>query len=381
MARKRNQENLGLLPRWRFTNNAYYYSVPPGLEAQWDGKKTFRLGKDLTEAHQTYFKRVNADSFAATIKTIDELLSKYLVEEVPSKSPQYRVFNITAIKRLKRVFGNMQVDQIIPKDIYSYITLRSVKRVDPVTNRSTGGKTVAMREVEVLSAAYTKGVEWGLVIRHPFERQLRIKNPPGRDRYVTDAEFLSALSIESHRLKGSVRAIQAYLRIKLLTGMSRSDLLSLRDTEHITANGLEITRRKTRNTTGKKTVYQWTPELRQAVDLARQARPVDSDLLFCTREGHSFLNEEKGTAPGWKSMWQRFMSRLVKETGIEPFHDHDIRAKTASDATSLEHARALLSHSNSSTTKRFYRRTPESVKPLKTRLVKQAIPTKSLQRK
>ena len=41
--RKRNSENRPLPERWRFKHGAYYYRVPPGLEASWDGKKEFRF--------------------------------------------------------------------------------------------------------------------------------------------------------------------------------------------------------------------------------------------------------------------------------------------------------------------------------------------------
>jgi len=46
------------------------------------------------------------------------------------------------------------------------------------------------------------------------------------------------------------------------------------------------------------------------------------------------------------------------------FTEHDLRAKCASDASSLEHARALLSHADPRTTDAIYRRKPEHVKPL-----------------
>jgi len=49
----------------------------------------------------------------------------------------------------------------------------------------------------------------------------------------------------------------------------------------------------------------------------------------------------------------------------EHFTEHDLRAKVASDAKSLEHARALLSHADSRTTDRIYRRKAEKVQPLK----------------
>jgi hypothetical protein len=45
-------------------------------------------------------------------------------------------------------------------------------------------------------------------------------------------------------------------------------------------------------------------------------------------------------------MWQRFFDRVLAETKVtERFSEHDLRAKCASDAKSLEHARAMLSTS------------------------------------
>ena len=65
-------------------------------------------------------------------------------------------------------------------------------------------------------------------------------------------------------------------------------------------------------------------------------------------------------------MWQRFMARVIKETKVEDaFTEHDLRAKVASDASSLEHARSLLAHADSRTTDRIYRRKAEIVEPLK----------------
>lgn len=97
-----------------------------------------------------------------------------------------------------------------------------------------------------------------------------------------------------------------------------------------------------------------------------KARPVKSVFLFCTRAGTGYTNENKGQAPGFKSMWQRFMDRVIEETNVtEPFTEHDLRAKVGSDAKSREHARALLSHADSRTTDRIYRRKAEKVSPLR----------------
>ena len=105
-------------------------------------------------------------------------------------------------------------------------------------------------------------------------------------------------------------------------------------------------------------------------------RPALSPFLFCKRGGAGYIDPTSGEAHGWDSMWQRFMDRVLAETKvIAGFTEHDlrakcvgsaceVRAKCASDADSLEHARALLSHADARTTEAIYRRRPERVKPL-----------------
>jgi hypothetical protein len=52
-------------------------------------------------------------------------------------------------------------------------------------------------------------------------------------------------------------------------------------------------------------------------------------VLFCTRKGEEYFNEDKGAASGWDSMWQRFMERILTETNVkERFTEHD-RARSA----------------------------------------------------
>lgn len=57
-------------------------------------------------------------------------------------------------------------------------------------------------------------------------------------------------------------------------------------------------------------------------------------------------------------------SWLTEKKVKRKFTEQDLRAQRASDATSLEHARALLSHADSKTKRAIYRRKPEVVNPL-----------------
>jgi integrase len=248
----------------------------------------------------------------------------------------------------------MPLIAVEPFHVYQYVDRRSAK-------------TAAVREIEVLRHSLTKAVEWGLLKRNPLlgQLQLRGRKPRPRDRYIEDWEVVEALALPSRRKRGSVLMIQAYIRIKLVTALRRADLLRLRETD-LLPDGIHVQPRKTALTTGKRIVILWSPELRQAIDAARAARPRDkSPLLFCDRRGDCYIKQD-GTANGWDSMWQRFMQRLLAETKIATrFTEHDLRAKCASDAETLEHARRLLAHADEKTTSRYYRRRPEQVKPLR----------------
>lgn len=346
MPKQRNPENKGLPKRWQFKHGAYYYRVPPGLEAQWEGKKQFRLGASLAEAHKTFGERIGEKPVVAS--TIGGLLDAYVLRVVPTKAASTRSGNLVFIKKLREVFGHMPLRAIKPHHVYGYVERRKAK-------------VSAHREIEVLSHAYTKAVEWGLLDKHPFKGEVRLEGSSSRDRYVEDWEVIEALALAPRRKSGSVLMIQAYIRLKLLTGLSQGDLLRLRLDEHIKEDGIHVQRHKTKT---RKTIYDYAkvPERRTAVEQAKRARPALSPFLFCNRRGEGYVNEAIGEARGWRSMWQRFMDRVLKETKVTArFTEHDLRAKVGSDAESLEKARALLQHADARTTLAIYRRKPERV--------------------
>jgi len=350
MPRVRNAENRGLPARWKFYHGAFYFQVSPGQEAAWDNKKTFRLGRTLPEAHREWAKRIEA---ADSATTIGALLDRYQLEVIPTKAPSTQRQNLLAMKQLRIVFAAMNLDDIIPRHVYLYVDKRPAK-------------TSAHREIEVLSHAFTKAVEWGYVDRHPFLGQVALKGEKPRTRYIEDWEVIEFLSITPRRVAGSILAVQAYIRLKLLTGMRRGDLLRLTMSD-LKDDGIHVTPHKTANTTGKRLIIVWSDELREAVALAKESRPLKlSPFLFCNRRGECYFDELTGRAGGWDSMWVGFVERVLAETKVKNrFTEHDLRAKCASDAATLEHAQALLGHANSSLTERVYRRKAQLVKPLR----------------
>lgn len=355
MPRKRNPENNGLPKRWRYTRNAYYYQVPLGMEHHWDSKKTFRLGKTLPEAYREWADRLGMIDKA---NTIGDLLDRYALEVIPTKAPSTQKGNTLQIKQIREVFGHMPLTTLEPQHIYQYAD----KRIQKAKSIGGSGLVSARREVALLSHAYTKAVQWGYIKAHPFAGQIRIEGSKPRTRYVEDWEILESLSLPSARKRGSVVMIQAYISLKLLTGLRRGDLLRLKVAD-CKSDGIHVTTSKT----GKAVIYEWTDELRETVEHVKAVRPIDlSPFLFCNKRGQGYINENNGTVSGWDSMWQRFMKRVLEETKvIERFTEHDLRAKCASDAETLEHAQKLLTHADSKITNAVYRRKPEKVKPLR----------------
>ena len=363
MPRKRNPENKGLPNRWRKIHGAYFYQVPPGMEHLWDDKKQFRLGKTLPEAYREWADRIGHVEKA---RTIGQLLQRYEHEVIPTKAKNTQDGNFVHSKRLRAVFGDMPLTAIKPQHIYQYVDRRA-KKVEDEEGKKTGGGVIARREVALLSHAFTKAVEWGYIGRHPFKGEVRLKGEKPRTRYVEDWEIDACLSIRPPRGADAVTMVQAYIRLKLLIGLRQGDMLRLR-IDDLKEDGIHVTPRKTALSTGKSIIIVWTAELRDAVNAVLEARPVKTSAwLFCTRRGEPYTDDDaKSSSSGFRSIWQRFMTRVLKETEVTTrFTEHDLRAKTGSDFETDEEASQLLTHGSTEITRRVYRRKATKVQPLK----------------
>lgn len=341
--RKRNPENTGLPKRWRLYHGAYYYQVPAGQEYLWDGKKQFRLGKTLSEAYSEFGSRIANYSDVATM---EQLFDRYFSSVMINKAPATQRSNQISLRRLRRFFADNRIHLIRPKHIYKFRDLCTEKH----------GAVSANRDLEVLSHSFTKAIEWGAIDSHPMAGKKVVKNPSQkRTRYIEDWELKAFLTIASPFL-------QSYIEVKLVLGLRKGDMLSIRLSD-ISAEGVSVLPRKTRSTRARKIVFTWTENLRKAVAAAREVRPSStSEYLFCTRDGHSYIKDD-GSTSGFDSIWQRAMSRALAQTKLKlKFTEHDLRAKVASDID-LSHARQLMGHSNESITDRVYRRKAELVTP------------------
>jgi integrase len=87
-------------------------------------------------------------------------------------------------------------------------------------------------------------------------------------------------------------------------------------------------------------------------------RRIGTLWLFASRDGQPY------TVSGFNSIWRR----LVKRSGVQDVHFHDIRAKSITDAKrlgGLDYAQALAGHESRNTTEGYIKsKESERVRPL-----------------
>ena len=353
--KKRNPENDPLPKGWRYKNGAYRYRVPKHLQHLWNNKSEFKLGKTLAEAYRTWAERLELD--ASEIRTFEQLADRYSLETIPEKAPKTQESNLISVRKLRPVFGMMHPNQIEPIHAYKYYDLASKKH----------GKTAARHDIQVLRHMLTKAVEWGVIRMNQLIGQVRIEKPSARDRLVEPWEIASILSLKNKGGRDTVYICQLYVKLKLMTGLRRGDILRLVLSD-IKEDGIHVQPSKTQNSSGKRLIIEWDEpgEMRALVNEILKIPPlrIGDAPLFVTRQGKHYI-DDKGKANAFDSLWQRFVKKVMDQTNIaERFQERDLRAATGSYSDSLIEASERLGHASTETTQRIYRRRPVRVQPL-----------------
>lgn len=324
MSPKRRQNDKHLPPRVYRKHNAFYLVT---RENKW-----VRLGKTEQEMYAS-LSRLNGE-VAVMEKGMAALFARYEVEVVPTKAPRTQVDNRKELENLRRSFGNVDPAKIKPVHIYQYLDARGKV-----------AKTRANREVALLSHVFTYAIRWGVIEANPCRDVQKFSEKP-RDRYVEDWEYAAVYQL-------APPIVQAAMEIAVITGMRQGDILALKRAD-LSEAGVQIVQAKTR----KKQIFEWTPALRAAVELATGIeRSISSMWIFATTTGRRY------SSSGFQTAWQRLMDKAIADGVIaNRFTFHDLRAKAGSEH---HDATRLLGHQSPATTRRVYERKPDKVKPIR----------------
>lgn len=305
------------LPRRVYLNHGAYFFVD--LKGKWHP-----LGKSYPDALIVLARLLQADMPTGTFAFV---CAKYEADEIPKKARRTQQGRRQEFKPLRKVFANMQVEDIEPHHVWNYWKAR--------------GETVQARhEVRALSTVLTYARRIGALKTDNPCFGLRLPDHGHRSRYVTDEEFLLVRSC-------APTMIAYAMDLALVGGMDQSTIRAL-ERRHITADGIQFERGKTKALQ----LIEWNEELDVTLKAILREAPQLRRALICNRQGKAYsLN-------GFQSQWQRVMRKAMKAGLTERFHFHDLRAKSGSEAASDQEAADRLGHGDVKLTRRVYRRLP-----------------------
>ena len=241
-------------------------------------------------------------------------------------------------KKLLATFGGCKVVDMNPEWIHAYHKARTRQ-----------ARRVADMELVELATLLSYCARHGVIRSNPA-REVRANGAKPRDRYVSDAELSDFLTHCDPWLR-------SYVALKCATGVRQGQLLALKWSAW---DGTDLLVPAAKG--GRTTAYhgQAVVDALRAIMSAMHDRPWrDADTM---RGVHIIVSPKRRTPylppnahRSFYNVWRRAM--LAHEAaGGQRFHEHDLRAKVASDAGSVDRARDLLGHQTTAITDRVYRR-------------------------
>lgn len=349
----RLRKNKPLPQHWRWDKNgaAIYYRVPARSRHLYD-RGEIRLGANLTEAHREYSRLIAEveapHSVDIKYPSMAVLIDQYMLTVTPTKSPGTQEGELRALRKLRGIYGAMHPAQV---------TSQHINQVKHATAEKSG-KPTANAHLRILSHVFTMGIEWGALKDHPMvnKQVVAVKVPKKRHHEPSDTELDAALEL-------APPIIEAYVQIKIRTGLRQTDLLLMKRSQ-ISREYLEVPINKVRDQSGKVLQFEMTPDLRHWLDRACRINRhrVNSLWVFQTRDGRPYI-DDRFRADGFGSIWQRWQKK-VAAAGMERFQERKLRNKAANDLESLAEAKELLGHDRESTTA-IYRDNVIRVRPIR----------------
>lgn len=245
------------------------------------------------------------------LPTVDSLAKEYFASIWfrrlrPSTQRQYE----ECWTMLERVWTGVVATRVLQKHVRAWMD-----------KRGETSEVSANREYSVLSNIFGNALQHSKVKINPCKGVKRFPETP-RDKYIEDEEYYAYL-------EKSEPLIRAIMEIEYCCGSRQGDsrkitMPDLRD------KGIYIRQSKT----GKKQIKEWTPRLRDAVDLAKRLRAdvmkdfpgVISPYLIVSSKGQPY------SARGLKTLWARNRKRIELDHGIKiDWTHHDVKAKGVSD--------------------------------------------------
>lgn len=289
---------------------------------------------------------MNTETTETAPVTVNMILDRYEREYVPKRlAPRSQMDYRRHIKVLRRWYGERIAADLKPRDFAEFLCIER-------------GKFQRVRQLAVLSSAFTQAVSrWYWIERNVLRDVARDKGEP-RDRLIKPEEFAGCRAMAPLR-------VQLAMDLALITGQRQGDILNFRWAD-ISDLPEPVKDPATGETlTQELTVFQSKTRKRIGIGITKELEAVLDRCWQLPNRGEYVLSRRCGgryTSPGFRTLWHRVMAQWM-DRGGENFHFHDIRALCATRQPTPEHARRLLGHTSIAMTMRVYRRGVERVIP------------------
>ena len=325
------------------------YRVKVRIKGHPPEQKTFERKTDAKRwANQTeaairegrYFK-----SREAQRHTLAEMVERYIRDVLPRKgsSIQQQKLVTSQLNWWKKNLGAYFLSDITPSMIAER---RDDYLATPLPSSKMPSSSTSNRYLAALSHAYTVAQkEWGWIEDNPLRNVARLKEPPGRVRYLSDDERLRFLSACKEIDSPYLYPIAVLL---LSTGARLSEICQLQ-WKDINIEQQAIILHKTKNG-DRRTI----PLQGHALDLIKKhskVRRLDSFYVFPNRVGKKGINIRTA------------FNTAIANANIHDFKIHDLRHSAASylamNGATLNKIAAILGHKTLQMVMRYAHLSPQ----------------------
>lgn len=226
------------------------------------------------------------------------LESPAFTELAPRTQKDYRQHQ----RSLLAVFGKMRADSVKIEQVRIFMDKRGLE-----------SKTQANHELASLSRVYGWGFERGYVMGNPC-KGVRKFVQKAREIYITDEQY-AAIYVEA------IPALKVAMEVSYLCAARQGDVLDM-----TWGDVMEVGLFIEQNKTGTKQIKVWSPRLRAALQLARNASVRSEKYVITNSFGEKVIGK---TINKW---WDKARKAAEEKAGV-PFGCtfHDIKAKGISD--------------------------------------------------